>query len=85
MFYDDLPLRGFIGTVDYIDKTDEELEKTYYLFLHLNFHILYNDDKIIYANVTADPQRIHKLGNSGDEVIEFTYSATWEETGNTIN
>lgn len=79
MFYDDLPLHGFIGTVDYTNRGQAGQEKTYYLFLHLNFHILYNDDKIIYANVTADPQRIHKLGE-GDEQVEFTYSATWEQT-----
>jgi len=77
MTYDDLPLRGFIGTVDGGESTGEP--KRYYLFKHLHFHILYNNDRIIYANVTADPHKVQELGDE-ESYVEFSYSATWEET-----
>jgi len=76
MSYDDLPLRGFIGTVD-SERADEP--KRYYLFKHLHFHILWNGDRIIYANVTADPHKVQELADD-DSYVEFSYSATWEET-----
>lgn len=78
MLYDDLPLRGFIGTVDGGDQPDEP--KRYYLFKHLHFTILYNNDHIIYANVTADPHKIQELGDEDDYFFDFSYSADWEET-----
>jgi len=79
MLYDDLPLRGFIGTVDKEIRNGEEI-KHYYLFKHLHFHILYNGDQIIYANVTADPHKLEELKDDADTTVEFSYSASWEET-----
>jgi len=78
MLYDDLPLRGFIGTVDKEVKYGEEM-KHYYLFKHLHFHFLYNNDQVIYGNVTADPHKLEELTDS-DVFLEFSYSASWEET-----
>lgn len=79
MSYDDLPLRGFIGTVDK-DPSDEQ-NKRYYLFKHLHFHILYNADRVVYANVSADPHKIQELTeDSNGLLLEFSYSATWDET-----
>lgn len=78
LIVDDLPLRGFIGTVEK-DPNDDE-NKHYYLFKHLHFHILYNGDRVIYANITADPQQIQELTDE-DVMVEFSYSASWDETG----
>lgn len=44
--YDDLPLWGFIGKVDKEGKTDPS-EYKYYLFRHMHFDILYNNDRVI--------------------------------------
>jgi len=76
MSYDDLPIRNFVGTVD----GDREGEpKKHYLFRHLHFHILYNNDRVIFVNATADPHKVTEL--TGDELsVKFSYSATWEET-----
>jgi MFS family permease len=78
MLYDDLPIRGFIGTVDRELRNGEEVEH-YYLFKHLHFHVLYNNDQIIYANATADPHRLVELIPSEEVMFEFTYSVSWEE------
>eukprot|EP01116_Phalansterium_solitarium_P004252 TRINITY_DN151_c0_g1_i1.p1 TRINITY_DN151_c0_g1~~TRINITY_DN151_c0_g1_i1.p1 ORF type:complete len:593 (+),score=230.48 TRINITY_DN151_c0_g1_i1:180-1958(+) len=78
MTYDDLPLRGFIGTIDQELKNGEEI-KHYYLFKHLHFHILFNGDQVIYVNVTADPHKLEELRDE-EMTVEFSYSASWEET-----
>jgi len=78
MLYDDLPIRGFIGTVDRELRNGEEVEH-YYLFKHLHYHVLYNNDQIIYANATADPHRLVELIPSEEVIFEFTYSVSWEE------
>jgi hypothetical protein len=77
---DDLPIRGFIGTVDRELRNGEEVEH-YYLFKHLHFHVLYNNDQIIYANATADPHRLVELIPGEPIEFEFTYSVSWEEVG----
>eukprot|EP01114_Cavostelium_apophysatum_P016526 TRINITY_DN471_c0_g1_i1.p1 TRINITY_DN471_c0_g1~~TRINITY_DN471_c0_g1_i1.p1 ORF type:complete len:601 (+),score=153.15 TRINITY_DN471_c0_g1_i1:208-2010(+) len=87
MFYDDLPLRGFIGTVD-TDRNDDS-KKTYYLFKHLHFYIERNKNRVIYANVTADPRRVQALdeNDQNDEgliPVQFSYSAEWHETDTTF-
>jgi len=83
MLYDDVPLRGFIGTIDTDIKDGQEV-KSYYLFKHLHFHILWNGDTIVHANVTADPQKLQLLEEGGDYLVEFSYSAVWEETPFTL-
>jgi len=79
MLYDDLPLRGFIGTVDIETRNGEEI-KHYYLFKHLHYHLLYNDDQVIFGNVTADPHKLIELKDNEETFVEFSYSAIWEET-----
>jgi hypothetical protein len=79
MSYDDLPIRGFVGTVASEVRNGEEM-KQYFLFKHLHFHILYNKDQIIYANVTPDARKMEELIDNTDPFVEFSYSATWEET-----
>jgi len=80
MIYDDLPIRGWIGKVEGPEYEDGEEKKTYYLYKHLHFHILYNNDQIIYANCTPDPYKLQLLDENSDDQIEFSYSAEWEPT-----
>ena len=54
--------------------------KVYYIFKHLHFHFMYNGDQVIFANATADAHKMEELVD-GDMILEFSYSATWEETG----
>ena len=55
MYYDDLPVWGFIGKVEKVVKTGA---RKYFLFTHFHFEISYNDDEVIEINVSSDPQVI---------------------------
>eukprot|EP01118_Nematostelium_gracile_P010127 TRINITY_DN3464_c0_g1_i1.p1 TRINITY_DN3464_c0_g1~~TRINITY_DN3464_c0_g1_i1.p1 ORF type:complete len:602 (+),score=121.93 TRINITY_DN3464_c0_g1_i1:43-1806(+) len=81
MFCDDLPVRGFVGT-SAMEMRDGVQHKVYYLFKHLHFHFLYNDDRIIHANASADALRLEELKDDG-QTITFSYSSSWAPT--TIN
>jgi hypothetical protein len=71
-FLDDLPVRGFIGAPDEGQGKDVR----YFLFKHLHFTIMYNGDRIIHANVSADMHQVQALEDS-DVVVEFSYSVQW--------
>eukprot|EP01116_Phalansterium_solitarium_P004253 TRINITY_DN151_c0_g2_i1.p1 TRINITY_DN151_c0_g2~~TRINITY_DN151_c0_g2_i1.p1 ORF type:complete len:595 (+),score=210.79 TRINITY_DN151_c0_g2_i1:115-1899(+) len=79
MTYDELPIRGFVGTIDVESRNSQEI-KHYYLFKHLHYHVLFNGDQVIYVNVTADPHKLQELNDEGVPEVEFTYSLSWEET-----
>ena len=53
MYYDDLPVWGFIGKVEKVVKTGA---RKYFLFTHFHFEISYNGDEVIEINVSSDPQ-----------------------------
>eukprot|EP01100_Stratorugosa_tubuloviscum_P010772 TRINITY_DN4689_c2_g1_i1.p1 TRINITY_DN4689_c2_g1~~TRINITY_DN4689_c2_g1_i1.p1 ORF type:complete len:620 (-),score=231.41 TRINITY_DN4689_c2_g1_i1:784-2565(-) len=72
---DDIPLRGFVGTTETVDGV-----KKYYLFKHLHFEILYNNDRIIYANVSSDLRKLFQLVDDESTPITFTYSVHWIQT-----
>jgi hypothetical protein len=57
MYYDDLPLWGFIGKVEKILWPGQPAEMRYYLFTHVHFDISYNNDRVIEINVSTDPLR----------------------------
>ncbi len=47
MYYDDLPVWGFIGKVEKLIKTGvRKPVLKYYLFTHLHFEMYYNADKV---------------------------------------
>lgn len=81
MFFDDLPVYGFIGKVEKILKTKEF---RYFLFTHFHFDIHWNGDYIIEINVSSDPMRTVDITH-GDEVqVEFSYSVKWKHTSITF-
>lgn len=45
MYYDDLPIWGFLGKVDKEGKTDPS-EYKYFLYKHIQFEILYNKERL---------------------------------------
>ncbi len=49
MYYDDLPIWGFIGKVEKILHPGDRTEYKYYLFTHIHFDILYNGKRVIEA------------------------------------
>ncbi|GMH26821.1 hypothetical protein Nepgr_028664 [Nepenthes gracilis] len=79
MYYDDLPLWGFLGKVDKEENADPSQYK-YYLFRHINFEILYNKDRVIEINAQSDPNALLDLTEGVDVDVEFLYSVKWKET-----
>lgn len=72
MFFDDLPLWGFIG------KIPEE--KRYLLFTHVHFDVKYNEDRVIEISVSTDPNQAVDITTEKDLEVDFTYSTKWEST-----
>eukprot|EP01024_Parvocaulis_polyphysoides_P054899 TRINITY_DN5570_c0_g1_i4.p1 TRINITY_DN5570_c0_g1~~TRINITY_DN5570_c0_g1_i4.p1 ORF type:complete len:602 (+),score=51.23 TRINITY_DN5570_c0_g1_i4:165-1970(+) len=85
MFYDDLPLWGFIGKVEKTLLSKGAQEFRYWLFTHIHFDIHYNGDYIIEINVSTDPAQAEdisedKLKGESSLQVEFTYSVKWSQT-----
>jgi len=85
MFYDDLPIWGFIGKVEKImsqpsTKSWEKHDLRYYLFTHIHFDILYNGDRVIEVNVSTDPSRTVDITEGENTIVDYTYSVKWRET-----
>ena len=73
MYYDDLPLWGFLGRID-------REENKYHLFIHIHFDILYNGNHVIEINLQRDPRLYVDISEEKEIDISFTYSALWEAT-----
>ncbi|XP_064961287.1 transmembrane 9 superfamily member 3-like isoform X2 [Musa acuminata AAA Group] len=78
MYYDDLPFWGFLGKIEGV-KTDSGKDK-YFLFKHIHFNILYNDDRVIEINVQTDPNINVDISEDRKLDVEFLYSVTWKNT-----
>mmetsp|Transcript_8620 Transcript_8620/g.14878 ORF Transcript_8620/g.14878 Transcript_8620/m.14878 type:complete len:589 (-) Transcript_8620:493-2259(-) len=79
MYYDDLPVWGFIGEMDKRIENGEETS-IYFLFTHLQFTISYNGNQIIEIVVVADPLKRKDITKEEPVEVEFTYSAKWITT-----
>jgi hypothetical protein len=79
MYYDDLPLWGFIGKVEKGGKADPS-EWKYYLYRHIIFDILYNNDRVIEINVHTDQSALVDLTEDNETNVVFLYSVKWKET-----
>ncbi|KAG6490672.1 transmembrane 9 superfamily member 3-like [Zingiber officinale] len=78
MYYDDLPIWGFVGKVD---KEGKDLsDYKYYLFRQMQFDILYNEDRVIEISVHTDPNALVDITEDRDIEVDFTYSAKWQKT-----
>ncbi|KAG6516170.1 hypothetical protein ZIOFF_026619 [Zingiber officinale] len=82
MYYDDLPIWGFVGKVD---KEGKDLgDYKYYLYRHIEFEILYNEDRVIEILVWSCPTALVDLTEDREIEVDFTYSAKWKETTTTF-
>lgn len=75
MYFDDLPIWGFVGKVEKIGQVF-----TYYLFTHFHFDVAYNDNRIISIDSSADPKTVRDISFDGEQTVEFTYSVKWVPT-----
>ncbi|KAL3887903.1 hypothetical protein ACJMK2_000290 [Sinanodonta woodiana] len=76
---DDIPIRGFIGHLEeggFLPHTHKV-----FLWAHLHFNIEYNEDQIIFANVSTKEQPPLGLdGETAPHEVAFTYSVKWHQT-----
>lgn len=79
MYYDDLPIWGFLGKVDKEGK-DDPSEYKYYLSKHLHFEVFYNKDRVIEVSAKSDPDALVDLTEDKEVDLELTYSVKWKET-----
>ena len=83
IYIEDLPMWGYIGEVAHeeflLGKSIQGARV--YLYTHLHFTIGFNNDQIVTANVTTDPNKRLDItdGITGQE-IDFSYSVEWVHT-----
>ncbi|KAI4341541.1 hypothetical protein MLD38_026253 [Melastoma candidum] len=69
MYYDDLPIWGFIGKVD--KDSNDPNEYKYYLYKHIHFDILYNNDRVTEINARTNRDTLVDL--TEDKEVEFEF------------
>lgn len=74
MYFDDLPIWGFLGKVEKNFRTEE---LTYFLFTHFHFDVAYNGNRVIGVNTFADAQRTVDITGESELLVEFSYSVKW--------
>ncbi|KAF5751727.1 transmembrane 9 superfamily member 5 isoform X2 [Tripterygium wilfordii] len=80
MYYDDLPLWGFIGKVEEQSWITEEKVHKYYLFTHIQFDVLYNGNQVIEINAFSDPNHAVDITQDIEINVKFSYSVIWNAT-----
>ncbi|KAH9316271.1 hypothetical protein KI387_024898, partial [Taxus chinensis] len=79
MYYDDLPVWGFIGKLEKESKAVPNGAR-YLLYKHLHFEILYNNDRVIEINVRTDPNFTVDITEDKEVEVDFMYSVKWVES-----
>lgn len=80
MLYDDLPIWGFIGKVEKILRSGERPDLKLFLFTHIHFEILYNGNRVVEINISADPLRTVDITEGENIIVDYTYSVKWKAT-----
>lgn len=80
MFYDDLPIWGFIGKVEKILRSGEKPDLKLFLFTHIHFEVMYNGNRIVEINISANPDSTVDITEGENIIVDFTYSVKWKET-----
>ncbi|KAK9127770.1 hypothetical protein Syun_016567 [Stephania yunnanensis] len=80
MLYDNLPLWGNIGKVEGFYLPNKPNPR-YYLFTHVKFDVLYNENQVIEVNAQADPNYTIGITEDAEMNVNFTYSVFWNATG----
>ncbi|MQM00836.1 hypothetical protein Taro_033579 [Colocasia esculenta] len=78
MYYDDLPVWGFVGKVEKDGKDPSDYK--YFLYRHIHFEVFYNKDRVIEVNVRTDPNSLVDVTEDKVADVEFLYTAKWKET-----
>lgn len=80
---DDIPMRGFVGKFEETNILPHVHHM--YIYTHYNFYFEYNNDRIIFANVSTKDRAPSNLDSLKAPVdLTFTYSVTWQETSHSF-
>lgn len=82
MFFDDLPVWGFVGKVEHRGPPAKR-EPHYYLYSHFHFDLAYNGARVIEINVSTlptDALRTIDITAAAPLDVEFSYSVKWRPT-----
>jgi transmembrane 9 superfamily protein 1 len=71
MYYDDLPVWGFIGKVQKDIDEHGDSHFSQYLFNHIEFKIKYNEDKVIEIDVSTNTDMNVNITKGNSEVKVF--------------
>lgn len=74
MYFDELPVWGFLGKKEKNFRTEE---LSYFLFTHFHFDVAYNGNRVIGVNTLADAQRTVDISGDSEILVEFSYSVKW--------
>lgn len=80
MYYDDLPFWAFIGKAEEQNWVLGGREFKYYLFKHVQFDVLYNENQVIEISAFSDPNYVVDITQDVDINVKFTYSVFWNAT-----
>lgn len=80
MFYDDLPIWGFIGKVEKILRAGERPDLKLFLFTHIHFEVMYKGNRVVEINISANPDSTVDITEGENIIVDFTYSVKWKET-----
>lgn len=79
MYFDDLPIWGFIGRTMQQEGSDIN-EYRYFIMNNIQFEILYSEDRVIEVHVQTDTNDVSDVTKNMEVDIEFIYSVKWKET-----
>ncbi|KAH9659905.1 transmembrane 9 superfamily member 5 [Citrus sinensis] len=80
MYYDDLPIWGYIGKIEDGSLVLSEKGNKYYLFTNVQFDALYNGDQVVEIRAFSDPTSAVDITDDIEINVKFTYSIVWSET-----
>lgn len=83
LYYDDLPINGYIGRIE-MNYTDERKSK-YFLYNLFEFFIFYNNDRVIEVRLKDDSNSEVDVTEDKEIDMNFTYSVWWEVTNRTFD
>ncbi|KAK9185651.1 hypothetical protein WN943_026009 [Citrus x changshan-huyou] len=80
MYYDDLPIWGYIGKIEDGSLVLSEKGNKYYLFTNVQFDALYNGDQVVEIRAFSDPTSAVDITDDIEINVKFTYSIVWSKT-----
>ncbi|KAM7484754.1 hypothetical protein LguiA_000763 [Lonicera macranthoides] len=83
MYFDELPIWGFIGQAEQQRGTDTNKFR-YFIMNNIQFEIHYNEDRVIKVSILSLMKDNVDITENMEVDIEFIYSVVWKKTNSTF-